>query len=603
MRQLVKDVAAFCASCDAEGQHPRSRKKRTHFGKAFPSDITGDGPPTRAPKRQDSPQLPRAPAPSPMLFRAPKRTKLMFDGGSRPPIQHLSPRHEPPEPDTAATTPSTLTRLPPTQKQRGTIPKRYSELHTREAARQLHFAPLVTPTKVTYLADFILSAYPADSPYRIQPPNNDTFLAMIEDTQQLTADGVPVSTESGERSAWKLYWEPYCAEVGMSPFRPPYSELTPAQQRVEDNLKAIALPYISLKMPGRKHAVALPTSAMASLRAINRRLNRENDDNVQLRKAMTVLKGILTRYVAEYGPILPDQSLPIPKPMLAALFTLPTGTKLGSRSLNLDDQGDCATKTACELAAESGCRLDELTVGQSKTWDKRKMSRASVVWFIAGQYWPSSAHPFPSPTQLKSLTEVDGACATPACSKCDRWGNKHGSKTIFLPFRPSHTYNAARALRDYELKFPCTQNRDTTPLFQSADGKPLAAAYVRTLLYHMLRTPQVRAAAPHADITKYSFHSFRRTFATGLARAGASRERIQSMCRWLSVEAVDLYDKLTFADHCMLVDAAYLNSSDTITPCLLRQLQSTKIDDNDTLASWCKECHIDVEKMPTPLWS
>ena len=110
--------------------------------------------------------------------------------------------------------------------------------------------------------------------------------------------------------------------------------------------------------------MALPTSAMASLRAINRRLNRDNDDNVQLRKAMTVLKGILTRYVAEYGPILPDQSLPIPKPMMATLFALPTGTKLGSRSLNLDDQGDCATKTACELAAESGCRLDELTVGQ-----------------------------------------------------------------------------------------------------------------------------------------------------------------------------------------------------------------------------------------------
>ena len=68
-------------------------------------------------------------------------------------------------------------------------------------------------------------------------------------------------------------------------------------------------------------------------------------------------------------------------------------------------------------------------------------------------------------------------------------------------------------------------------------------------------------------------------------------------------EAVDLYDKLTFADHCKRVDAASLHTADTITPSLLRQLQSTKIDDNDTLASSCKECHIDIEKMPAPLWS
>ena len=125
----------------------------------------------------------------------------------------------------------------------------------------------------------------------------------------------------------------------------------------------------------------------------------------------------------------------------------------------------------------------------------------------------------------------------------------------------------------------------------------------RTLLYHMIRSPVVRAAAPHVDITQYSFHSFRRTFATGLARAGASRERIQSMCRWLSLEAVDLYDKLTYNDHCALVDAAYLHSADTITPALLTKLQATQIDDNDLLATWCQECKVDIETLPAPLWS
>ena len=192
---------------------------------------------------------------------------------------------------------------------------------------------------------------------------------------------------------------------------------------------------------------------------------------------------------------------------------------------------------------------------------------------------------------------------TPATSKCDRWGNKHGSKTIFLPFRPHHTYNAARALRDYELDFPVPHNRDSTPLLQDADGRPLKASFVRTMLYHMLRTDQVRSVAPHADICKYSFHSLRRTFATGLARSGASRERIQSMVRWLSLEAVDLYDKLTFDDHAKYVDAAYINSADTITPALLRSLQRTKMDDNDILQSWCKECHVDLTVLPPLEWS
>ena len=75
------------------------------------------------------------------------------------------------------------------------------------------------------------------------------------------------------------------------------------------------------------------------------------------------------------------------------------------------------------------------------------------------------------------------------------------------------------------------------------------------------------------------------------------------MCRWLSAEAVDLYDKLGFEDHCKYVDAAYAHSADVITPAALRQLRATQLDDNDVLQAWCKHCYVDLST-PQPLdWS
>jgi len=105
------------------------------------------------------------------------------------------------------------------------------------------------------------------------------------------------------------------------------------------------------------------------------------------------------------------------------------------------------------------------------------------------------------------------------------------------------------------------------------------------------------------DAANFSFHSLRKTYATGLSRAGASRERIQSMCRWLSEEAVDIYDKLSHEDHVNYVDAAYLHSSEVITPAILRSFNTTQIDDNDIYVTWCKQCHIDLTADTELDWS
>ena len=319
---------------------------------------------------------------------------------------------------------------------------------------------------------------------------------------------------------------------------------------------------------------------------------------------MKILKGIFTEYVADFGPILPDQALPPPRQMLAAMLNLPSGTQLGSKKLDYNNQRDLSFKTMIEVGAESGVRLDECTIGTSRKWNKSKMARASLVWRIGGQLYPSAVNLPASPQQLRDLTEDDCGALSPATSKCDRWGNKHGHKTIFLPFRPNHIWNGARALRDYELAFPChPEQRSNTPLFESSPGVGVQSSHIRTMWYHMIRTPSVTATLPHGHAAKYSFHSLRKMYATGLSRAGASRPRIQSMCRWLSEEAVDLYDKLDHKTHISYVDAAYQHSPDIITPALLRTLASTKIDDNEVYEDWCKACHIDLSTQMALDWS
>ena len=97
-----------------------------------------------------------------------------------------------------------------------------------------------------------------------------------------------------------------------------------------------------------------------------------------------------------------------------------------------------------------------------------------------------------------------------------------------------------------------------------------------------------------AGIDVYSYHSFRRFYATCLGQAGASKERIQSMVRWLSDEAVEIYNLMSIEDQVAHVDAAYKSAPDAITPSVLEQLRSTPMDDDALYRRWCEECHIDL---------
>ena len=347
-------------------------------------------------------------------------------------------------------------------------------------------------------------------------------------------------------------------------------------------------------MKGRKNHknVALPSSAMNSLRNINRVLNRGACEEASLKRAHKVLKGMLTAYVREFGPIQPDKALPFPKPVLERLLNMPNGTKLGKFTLQWSSQIGRNLRAMFEMAAQSGVRLDECTTGKRDEWDLSKMSRASAVWYISGQYVYD-----PTPSQLRGLTERDGLCLIPATSKCDFDGSKHGGKIMFFPFRANHMWNGCRAFRDLELHFPVRgADRDSTPLFSIANKEAVKASFVRTVLHHMLHHAHMAEVNPDPKHTKYTFHSFRKFYCTGLRRAGASVATIQSLCRWSAAESVEGYDMPSPEDHAKLVDSAYCYSPNAITPELLRQSRAYTSADDEVMAVWCQECHVDLSQ-------
>ena len=71
---------------------------------------------------------------------------------------------------------------------------------------------------------------------------------------------------------------------------------------------------------------------------------------------------------------------------------------------------------------------------------------------------------------------------------------------------------------------------------------------------------------PKDRVNKYSFHSFRKLYTTGLKQAMVDISTIQSLLRWSDPESVDGYDMPSPEDHAKMVDAAHNYSPNTITP-------------------------------------
>ena len=206
-----------------------------------------------------------------------------------------------------------------------------------------------------------------------------------------------------------------------------------------------------------------------------------------------------------------------------------------------------------EMAAQSGVRLDECTTGKHDGCDLSKMSRAAITWYIlCGSYID-----YPTTAQLMRMCDTDGMCLSPATSTCDRWGSRHGGKVMYFFFRSHHAWNGCRAYRECGIHHPVDPaDADHTPLFTSTGSDAIQASFLRTVLSHMFKHDHMQPDVSKDRVNKYSFHSFRKFYTTGLKPAKVDVSTIQSLLRWSDPESVDGYEMPSPEDHAKIVDAA-----------------------------------------------
>ena len=440
------------------------------------------------------------------------------------------------------------------------------------------------------------TAYPASSSYALCPSDPELLLKVLQQHFSLVDTGVPKSTRAKEESAIRLYWEPMCRMLNTNPIRPSVAELSSSHLELEQYLLAFLIPYTYERMPSKRGVVgeADPMSAMRVVQSVNSFLGREYDARFSTHVARRVLTGLLTQHVQAHGPLLPERKLPFVTDMLIAILGLPTGTKLGAIVLDWDSVDHKALRACLETAAQSGIRLDEAAISAYENWTKAKMARGNLSYNINGKIVTN-----PTEAQLRSIRVGDFAILTPATSKCDRWGKKHGGKIIVLPYLPDHAWNGCRALVQMELADPVygIEARRSTPLFRTSTGQALSTSRVRTLLHYMLNHKSVLDVTPQHTQGSYSFHSFRRFYATCLGQANASKLVIQSMVRWLSDEAVDIYNNTSVEDQIRYVKAAYQSRPHTLTPEVLASIANIQMDDDDMYVQCCNDFSVAIEPL------
>ena len=159
----------------------------------------------------------------------------------------------------------------------------------------------------------------------------------------------------------------------------------------------------------------------------------------------------------------------------------------------------------------------------------------------------------PTRPLLQSMKEGDLVRLATKGAKCDTWGTCHGTEPIVLPFH-QHGTNAARAIRDIELRWMCDDDeRDELPLFCDSKGRPFSdqrfGRLVKSALTLAVGAERARVLSPH---------SWRVWLATAMRTLGASDAEIQALGRWLNPESIKIYARLGVAEYCKWMDKIML---------------------------------------------
>ena len=400
----------------------------------------------------------------------------------------------------------------------------------------------------------------------------DRLRSVLANFLNATAKAANISSVGGENSALRLYWEPYCAWLGIDPVRSnmdAHSGRDVDLYALECAIMGGFVPWTMARMPPKKGSnrkAALPTSGLKVAGAVRRlHLKRYHFPFfVPLTVAAQACDGLCKQYIIDHGPdaLYPQRKEPLTNEIVHALLSLfSTGTKIGTRTVDTENVGWASLEAMFHTLAQTGFRKAEVSLAAGVEWNYSHVAMGDLMWLIDGVVYE-----YLTPELLERLQAVGGyALLRPPPSKADPLGLHWGACTIYLRYDARTTICAARALARMELLRNVPRGeRKSTPLFVNFQR----SVWRHTQLTDIFRLMLLLAGVPAEQVRNYSMHSWRIYLACALLAAGASKGTIQSLLRWRSEEALNIYARMNdavYADHLAAAGQAKVSSIRTTT--------------------------------------
>jgi len=390
-----------------------------------------------------------------------------------------------------------------------------------------------------------------DMAFKANVPN---LLALADSVGDATDMGINPNTARFDERAW-AFWERVCKTHTTSPLRTE-QDVREHPARNAHLLTCLALYAFSVCKPKSKsrHFIK-PSSALAYPIAIIRIFARWAVVMPGFKAIKAAANGLSRQYLAYHGPLslAPRRAENMTFVMVAAINAIPNRATVGGHEWDHTNHDVFIFRCLNLFMIFTAFRLGEI-VGNGST-EIMFITWATLVWRIDGVMVAK-----PTAAQLRSMhTGRDSALVFPPRSKPDQFGVIHCPFPVTLTLENT-ALNAAAALRELELRIGTNiTDRDATPLFGDASGRPYTHGFLHSMLRKALTFLYGSAVAKI-----FSWHSYRSGLATALHAANVEDSMIQLICRWMCPESLHVYRRKGTREHERLINLASTQNVDAV---------------------------------------
>ena len=363
----------------------------------------------------------------------------------------------------------------------------------------------------------------------------------VDRIARLLAMAYAPSTNNNDAGHWRA-WEKACAHLGASPWR-----LDSAANSGADSVgyaeelflmcMALLLMYGWMKPRSRADPAADPRSAVKKLYAV-RRIHRQRFPPVEMVSMSAVnalLKGMMRDFIATHGfrSLVPKRKLPLTNVLIDGMLETADGASRGALTCVRESYYWQALFCLFLVTAETGMRKDEPTGNKGRNG----ITCDSLTWKIGEILYKILTRAL-----LAMMKAGDGVYFAFGLAKNDPTGIFFTATPAFLPWRAAGRC-ACRSLAELVLAANIPPSLyATTPLFGPAPGEYFTGNQVDAAFNLCLSQG---ARVPEAELSNYSFHSFRIFLACALLAAGCPRWMIKRMLRWRGDESLEIYARVS----------------------------------------------------------